>query len=526
MQVGKADETKVASLLAVAGASSWDAPDPALTEFLETLRDGVIVVGADRRVKYMNASYLRQFGLQPGDISIGDDISTAYLALANAGRLGTPDGSTPEELADERVASWGAERLRSERRYIPNGAVLDIYRSETTTGDTVSICVDATEAELTSRELERQRGYMESVLEHTSEAITLLDRNGNFVMYNTRLLELYDIDPDKVFWGMPYDDFTEQFGDLANLPTRARRAEIAKRREFAFDPTTTNVRRPLANGRTLNINKTNLPDGGCVMTMRDITEDLAREEALVAARREAEESSRHKSEFVARMSHEMRTPLNGILGVAALMERGELAARERKLVDVITSSGRVLLRLIDDILDLSRMDADTFELVEDRLVVGEVLKESLEVIRPSAEEAGLELRLRGELDKIPPLRGDNIRIKQILLNLLTNAVKFTERGSVDLRVDSDEGPEGVTLTCAVVDTGVGISEEKLGQIFQRFYQIDGTVTRRHGGAGLGLSITRKLVDLMGGTIQVESELGKGTVFTVRLTFERCNGGAD
>ncbi|MEM0988830.1 MAG: PAS-domain containing protein [Pseudomonadota bacterium] len=518
------DRSVIETLGVVGARSSWDVPDPVLTEFLESLRDGIIVVGSDRLVKYMNASFRALFELPRGQLCVGDDLVTAFTVLASAGMLGPAPGQSIEEQVRRRVSSWGSEETRLERRRLPNGRVLDIYRTETVVGDSIAVCVDVTDSDRSAREIERQRLYMASLLENTTDGITLLDANARFRIFNTPFLKLYDIDADAVHWGISYDDMVAAMGDMKDLSVRQRREEIQRRREFAFDPETTTVRRPLANGRTLNINKTNLPGGGCVMTMRDITEDIGREEALEAARREAEESSRHKSEFVARMSHEMRTPLNGILGVAALMERAELGDRERDLVDVITKSGKVLLRLIDDILDLSRIDADTFDVVEERVELSHLLSECLGLVSPSIDPTQLQLKLTGNADQIPPLRGDIVRIKQILLNLLTNAVKFTERGQVELGVDFTEGPEGVTVTFTIADTGVGIAEDKLDQIFERFYQIDGTVTRRHGGAGLGLSITQKLVDMMGGTIQVASRLGEGTTFQVRLTFQRCRRG--
>ena len=504
---------------AIGSVPSWDSPDPILTDFLDTLRDGVVVVGADRHIKYVNPSYHAQFGTQPGDIRVGDHISDVLLFLAANGRMGDLGGMSVEDFVAKRLLRWDGQENRIERRRMPSGRILDIYRTLTLNDDMVAVHVDVTETVRVAEQVERQQLYMKSVLENTSDGITLLDRDGNFVMFNNRLLELYDVDPKSVYWGIPYDDMLNQFGDLHRMTPQARAREAARRRKFAFDPEITTARRHLGDGRTLNINKTNLPGGGSVMTIRDMTEELAREEELVKARRQAERNSRHKSEFVARMSHEMRTPLNGILGVAALLERTEMDARQHDLVDVISQSGLVLLRLIDDILDLSRMDADTFEMVDERFDIGAVIEQCMATIGPGADEEGLELRFSGVPQGVPELRGDAIRIKQILLNLLTNAVKFTERGHVEVGLEADQGPEGVTLTITVDDTGVGIAEDKLGQIFDRFYQIDGTVTRKHGGAGLGLAITQRLVDLMGGAIQVTSREGEGTTFIVRLTFQ-------
>lgn len=488
-----------------------------LTNFLDTLRDGVVVVGPDMRVKSYNASYLDQFDLGPDDISVGEHMSDVLARLARIGRLGEVTGDIDAKVA-ERLAAWGGEEGRVERRYMQSGRVLDIYRSHTTDDDIVSVHVDVTDAVQSASEVERQRLYMKSLLENTSDGITLLDKNGNFAMFNEQFLNLYDADPDTVYWGIPYRDMIAQFGDIQRLSGKMREREIELRTRFAFDASIANIRRRLGDGRTLNINKTLLPDGGCVMTIRDMTEELTREQDLLVARHEAEASSRHKSEFVARMSHEMRTPLNGILGVAALMKRTEMSEKQAGLIDVISASGKVLLRLIDDILDLSRLEAETFEVVEDRFEISELIEQCMGIIAPGAEEKGLELRLVGDVAAVPALLGDMVRIKQILLNLLTNSVKFTETGYIAIELDSEIGPEGVTISISIVDTGVGIAEDKLDQIFNRFYQIDGTVTRKYGGAGLGLAIARKLVDAMGGAIQVASSLGEGTTFRIRLTL--------
>ena len=524
MTFGKLDRGNTAAVRSVSGKPGWNDPDTSAIGFLDTLRDGVVIVGSDLRIKYQNASHAEQLGIELGAIQVGDHLQDALLLLARRGKLGPMNGRDPEDFVRERIASWGSEESRVERRQMANGRILDIYRTQTEDNDTVAVHVDVTDQVRSVEELESQRLLMKSLLENTSDGITLLDAQGNFAMFNDKFLELYDADPSKVYWGIPYADMVATFGDLEGLPEATRMREIERRRKFAFDPAITTVRRHLKDGRTLNINKTVLPVGGCVMTMRDMTADLAREEELLKARHLAEESSRHKSEFVARMSHEMRTPLNGILGVAALIERTDLSDQQQSLVDVISSSGKVLLRLIDDILDLSRMDADSFDVVAEPLDIREVIDQCLAIIKPSADAQGLGLHFDGGATRLPPLRGDVVRIKQILLNLLTNAVKFTEEGHVQVELTHESGPEGVTLMLSVTDTGVGIAEDQLDQIFNRFYQIDGTATRRHGGAGLGLAITRKLVDAMGGAIQVRSRLGEGTVFRVSLTLPPAGQG--
>lgn len=486
---------------------------------LDMLRDGVVIVDRNRRVKYVNASYYEQFGFTPADIKPGDDVRDALIRLVKSGKLGLATTDSPEALVEERIAQWGTEQGKVERRFLDTGRILDIYRSQTHEEDIIAVHVDVTSAVRSEQEVERQRMYMNSLVENMSDGVVLLDANGCFAMFNNQFLDLYDVDPADVYWGIPYGALIERMGDVARMSPSERAAEIKLRTDFAFDPRMTTAQRRLGDGRTLNVNKTNLPDGGSVMTIRDITAQLRREEELMNAQRQAEDSARSKSEFVARMSHEMRTPLNGILGVAALLGKAGLDHRHGELVNIVSTSGKVLLRLIDDILDLSRIDADSFNVVEETFNIADLVSECVGTIRPSAREKKLWLKQPDNLDRIPALRGDMVRIKQILLNLLNNAVKFTETGGIEIDLDHVTGPEGITLMLSVSDTGVGIAPDQLDQIFDRFYQIDGTVTRKYGGAGLGLAIARKLVDAMGGTIHVRSKVGEGTTFIIRLTLD-------
>lgn len=450
-------------------------------------------------------------------MAIGQPLADILYRQIEIGNLKGEEGDTPEVIVAKRLETWNRPGSRVERRALHDGRILDIYRSPTNGGDIISIHVDVTDTVRNSEELERQRLYMQSLLDNTTDAISLLDSEGRFVMFNERLLELYDIDPKRVRWGMTYEEMASQFGDLDDLPAEEKHREIENRKSFAFAGEISTIRRKLANGRTLNINKRNLPDGGCVMTYRDITADLKREQELIDARIEAEESNRHKSEFVARMSHEMRTPLNGVLGIAALLSKSEnLNEREKEMVGVIGDSGKVLLRLIDDILDLSRLDAGAFDVIKEDFELPALVHECIRIIEPSAAEKDLEIRIVSSDAPMPGLYGDPVRIKQILLNLLTNAVKFTDEGYIEVEYGCRVKRDEVLVSLGLSDTGVGIDNDKLEQIFNRFYQIDGGATRRHGGAGLGLAITQKLVEIMNGSIQVASQKGHGTTFRIKL----------
>jgi signal transduction histidine kinase/CheY-like chemotaxis protein len=252
--------------------------------------------------------------------------------------------------------------------------------------------------------------------------------------------------------------------------------------------------------------------------MRDLT---ASNHAALIARDAADAASRAKSEFLARMSHEIRTPMNGVLGVTDLLLATELSERQRRLLGTAQSSALALLRIIDDILDFTKIDVGKLELERTELSPAAVIEEVIELLAEIATRKGLELR--AELPKDLPRRivGDPLRLRQVLMNLVGNALKFTERGSVVVAARAiGQDSECVTLRFDVSDTGIGIDDAARSRVFDMFAQADGSTTRRHGGTGLGLAIVRDLVRLMGGEIQLESTRGVGSRFWFEARFGR------
>jgi PAS domain S-box-containing protein len=235
----------------------------------------------------------------------------------------------------------------------------------------------------------------------------------------------------------------------------------------------------------------------------------------------AEAASRAKSEFVANMSHEIRTPMNAVLGVAYLLENTSLSQEQKEYVHMIRSSGQVLLGILNDVLDFSKIEAGRMELAPQPFLLREVLDSLSTVMTLPASTRGISLAI-GIEDNVPPaLVGDAMRLQQILLNLVGNAVKFTERGGVSVRVSLDgEAPveQGLRLRFAVRDTGIGMDLEQQSRLFSAFNQADASTTRRFGGTGLGLAICRRLAELMGGDISVRSTPGAGSEFLVALPF--------
>jgi CheY-like chemotaxis protein len=253
---------------------------------------------------------------------------------------------------------------------------------------------------------------------------------------------------------------------------------------------------------------------------RDVTERKKVEIELKQAKSAAESASRTKSDFLASMSHEIRTPMNAIMGIADLLAKTELSQEQNKYVQIFRRAGDNLLNLINDILDLSKVEASQLELERTGFSLIEHLEIVTEMVAARAREKGLALVCEIAPNVSTDLVGDPTRLRQVLLNLLGNAIKFTESGSVTLLVSADaDGAVPTALRFTVSDTGIGIPREKLTRVFERFTQADSSTTRRFGGSGLGLTISKRLVELMGGSIGVESEVLQGSVFAFTVPFE-------
>ena len=473
---------------------------------LDTAGSLVIVTDREARIERFNRAAEEHTGFAAADVIGRSLIATllppesseaVYAELAHARPETFPRHYEHEVLTADggrRLVAWSVTCLLDD-----DGAINHLIATGT----------DVTDERRAAEELRISTDRLEGILEHTTTRIAVKDRDGRYLLVNRAWRESAGVD------GTGRTDADLFSPEIAG---RARRSD-----NEVWDTGEVIEYEREIHGRTALVIKFPLRDAaGEIYAIASVATDISERNRALA---EARAASQAKSDFVANMSHEIRTPLNGVIGMLELLDDTPLSDEQRTLVQTAVSSGDALLGVINDVLDFSKIEAGKLELEEREFDPREVIEATAAMLAPQAHAKAVEVTLFID-DSVPPrLFGDEHRVRQVLTNLLANAIKFTALGEVSVHVDAERPDDGyAVLRVDVGDTGIGIAPQQLAKLFEPFTQADTSTTRRFGGTGLGLAISRRLVTLMGGEITAESEPGQGSAFHVRLPFTVAEAG--
>ncbi len=367
---------------------------------------------------------------------------------------------------------------------------------------------------LREQEAQRERRHLDALIDSAPLGILVVDRDNRVQRANPRFQELFGYTSDEATGRDLYD--------LIVPATERPAAGDLQRRARAMGRAVAEVERRRKDGRIVPVRMSLAPveggvSGDLFLQYEDISERRQAEQVMREARDTAERLAKARSSFLANMSHEIRTPMNAVVGFVELLLDTELTTDQRRALELVRSSAEALLTILNDVLDFSKIEAEHLELEAIPFDLQKMLHSTVGLLAVRAREKHLELITDIGLDFPALVRGDPTRVRQVLTNLIGNAIKFTDEGEVVVRAfAAPAGDHSVRVEFSVRDTGIGISSDQLASIFQEFTQADASMTRRYGGTGLGLAIARKLVTLMGGELKVESEPGKGSTFSFTL----------
>ncbi len=502
----------------IAAAERAHAAERQLYLALDGLGATLAIFDADDVLTFRNRAFAASAS-RHADVNPGTTFSEIIDGLFAAGLVDT------EGVPDDEWRRWRMARHQSpgdaiEIRFT-TGRILQVLEQRTPEGGIALIGTDVTQVRLRQREIEQQSQILTRIFESIDEGILVYDKDARLLAWNDRAIGIVGIPPEMLRVGVPFTESIEyqlargDFGKVDDI-----QAEIARRLEInRTQGSTSEGWRP--NGRYIQTRRTIMRDGGWVTLFMDLTERRRFEDALREAKETAETANRSKSDFLAHMSHELRTPLNAVIGFSELIYREMFGpVGEPRYVDYardIHASGTHLLNVIGDILDIAKAESGNAELDEQPVDLGEIATASVRLIDPRAHAGHIRVETR-IAENLPKIDADARRLKQVLINLLANAVKFTPPGG-RVSVEAGLAPDG-GARLVVRDTGIGMRPEDIPRAFEPFSQVDNALSRRFEGTGLGLPLSRKLVELHGGTLAIESLVDHGTTVTVTLPPSR------
>ncbi len=490
-----------------------------IRELLDDSPIGVAVVDtATRKRVYVNRAFTDMFGASNAEELLHDSVLRSWVnpgdlsALQQSLDAGKPVDNFEAERRRIDGSTWWA--LMNTRPMMFEGQPARVVWH---TDITERKLAEATSLQNEEKAREAQDRLM-SAIEALEDGFVLYDKDDRFVLANQRYREIYPKSADAMIPGMPFETILHHGLERGEYDTQGMsKDEWIEQRLREHNSGDRNVEQKLGDGTWLQIAERKTERDELVGFRVDVTALKEIQEQLKAAKETAETAVEVKSAFLATMSHEIRTPLGGILGLSDILMSTNLTGEQHELVGKLKAAGSGLLVILNDILDLSKLEAGKLAIESIDFDLGALIDESIDLFEPKAQAVGLDLSIEMSDDTPSAIHGDPTRIRQVLVNLIGNAVKFTHQGSVTLRVGVLTRRQNDTvLRFSIHDTGIGIAEDALDSLFDDFVQADASTSRRYAGTGLGLAISRRLVELMGGALNVESVEGKGSEFSFEV----------